>query len=101
MSGLRFKQGELAILVVARGKKSSAALGDQVLIHAVGPFRRGDTFHPYRPGSDISKAMQDVDYAVIAPTGGIMCMDWQLRKIDPPAELESITRRLEVGEEVA
>jgi hypothetical protein len=96
---LRFKVGELAIVAVGRGKKSLRLIGEEVRIHCVGPFRSGDTFLPSDPTKLWGQALQDGDYACTSSLGGFMAMDWQLRKIDPPAEPASLTHQVE--EEIA
>lgn len=101
MSGLRFKAGELAILAVSTDDSATGCEGEIVEIYLVGPFVPGDVV--LLEGVKRVRILKYSDYVIRWPgttTGGIV-KDWQLRKIDPSAEPESITRRLEVGEEVA
>ena len=79
MSGLRFKVGELALFAVARTGDGQHWVGEVVQVIAVGALTR---------------SLAIVDYGVESPdgeTGG--CYDWQLRKLDPPAEPLSLTRQ--------
>lgn len=81
MSGLRFKVGELAIIAVA----SPENVGKIVQIDAVGPFASFDSI-PWRGGRRY--ALVDCDYFI---GDQWIAHDWQLRKLDPPAEPASLT----------
>jgi hypothetical protein len=93
MNGLRFDLGEIAILVIARGPESSAALNTQCDVCAVGPFREDQIVQLSDRWGIVGC---QCDYLINACSGIICVMDWQLRKIDPPAEPESLTMREEV-----
>jgi hypothetical protein len=99
MSGLRFKVGELAILQFTTDQSAFGCEGDRVEIYAAGPFKPGDTVMIGREPAKIGKAG---DYVIrwSDDSGGI-CFDWQLRKIDSPAEPASLTRESECGVEVS
>lgn len=92
MNGLRFKVGELAIFMFARGEEGAPFQGETCQVIDVGPWKAGDE---WRPGFKCFR--KDSDYVIQMPQGAKgQCMDYQLRKLDPPAEPESITRREEV-----
>ncbi|NII73240.1 hypothetical protein FHW84_001809 [Dyella sp. SG562] len=88
MSGLRFKEGDLAIIAVV--SEMHELRGRLCEVIAVGPWKHDEIAfgRPVNGGADY----------VVAVVGGFEgCIhDWQLRKLDPPAEPESITRREEV-----
>jgi len=97
MSGLRFKVGELAKVIAARFPRFQ---NEVVQIVAVGPFKIGDVVQV-----DLAGGVIRIDYACDYVTDireehdiprWISFHDWQLAKLDPPAEPESITRREEV-----
>jgi hypothetical protein len=82
MTGLRFKVGELAIIGVCACYE---AIGRMVEIVEVGPFKAG---HVFRDG--IATPF-DTDYQVSLDGQHYICADWMLLKIEPPAELSSIS----------
>jgi hypothetical protein len=90
MSGLRFKVGDMALVAVAMNPKN---LGDVVQILAIGPYRIGDVVIGPHGGPVLLRTSADyfVDGRSICQTA----FDWQLRKLDPPAEPASLTRTKE------
>ncbi|WP_426269177.1 hypothetical protein ACN9MB_13200 [Dyella kyungheensis] len=95
MNGLRFREGDLARLVVARTSHSIQYLGQVMTVFAVGPFKDGHEF-PSLPGHKRGIARADGDYGLLLDRDtGFMAYDWKLAKVDPPAEPESLTRREE------
>lgn len=90
MSGLRFKVGELVVFAVSSNiANSDRYLGEVMCVEAVGPFRPGDVvlgrvMHRHR------------DYIISFGAKLGTARDWQIRKLDPPAEPRSIKRREEV-----
>lgn len=90
MSGLRFKVGELARIVVAMDPTNH---GKVVEINAVGPFKAG---HRLAWQGKHRMALVDCDYFIAGEAGEWVARDWHLQKLDPSAEPESITRREEV-----
>lgn len=93
MNGLRFELGEIAILAVARGPESAAALNSQCAVCAIGPFFQNQIVPINDQWGIVGSAC---DYLVEACSVIICVKDWQLRKIDPPAEPESLIHREEV-----
>ena len=94
MSMLRFEAGEMAIFAVAMFPSAFGHQGEQVEVLHRGPFGAGSlvTIRGYTWRID-----RDVDYAIGWRDGYIGCVrDWQLRKINPPAEPATLTRREEV-----
>lgn len=90
MNGLRFKVGELAIFAIATKANGIPYVGCNIEIMYIGPFHAGQQWN----GIAIPN---DCDYLLLAKDGRKgAAFDWQLRKLDPPAEPESITRREEV-----
>lgn len=89
MNGLRFKVGEMAIVAVAMNPVNQ---GKVVEIIAVGPFKAG---HRVVVNGVRRRSLEDCDYFLDQSPPGGLAHDYQLRKIDPPAEPESITRREE------
>jgi hypothetical protein len=86
MKGIRFENGELARYMFALTHEGSAYQGKIVEVIDVHPFA-------IIRGTDLL-----ADYRVKAADGRTgICMDWQLRKIDSPADPIEITRRAEVG----
>jgi hypothetical protein len=81
---MRFSVGEMAIMAVAVGEISSGILGETVCVQWIGVMAR-DGSH--------------VDYGCIGRTGKVGAMDWQLRKIDPPAEPVAMTHEALEGVE--
>jgi hypothetical protein len=83
---LRFKVGELARLVVIREQRPCMHINSIVEINAIGVM-----------DNDGDRA----DYGCICcercvrQGKGVALMDWQLAKIDPPAEPASLTRECE------
>lgn len=90
MNGLRFKVGEMAILAVALRRHD--LLGTHVSVEKI---------HQRPAGSacvDNSTLLVACDYIVEHVDGSKGSVaDWQLRKIDPPAEPASLTRQCEEG----
>lgn len=98
MGALRFKQGDIAVLAVARSHKSQPHVGKQGTIERVGPMKPGDKFC-WRGRMCVVDGEGDYVWACGEDiTSGVVPMDWQLRKLDPPAEPESMrhVERLEV-----
>lgn len=82
MSGLRFKVGEMAIFAVA-----AHAIGIPLMGTVVEVTKAGRLFGIDGPG----------DYEVLSHNAKRgLCFDWQLRKLDRPAEPASLTRESEV-----
>jgi hypothetical protein len=81
MSGLRFKVGEMAIYAVPCCEECMPVVGDIFKIDECGPTNDGDGV--------------PVDYMISNEEREGPCFDWQLRKIDPPAEPASLTRHEE------
>lgn len=89
MSGLRFKAGDLAILVLTRDG-GHRYIGETFTIERVGPFKKG------YPLGDGMCARLDCDYRIRHAdgiTGAVK--DWQLLKLDPPDEPASLTHNEE------
>jgi len=83
MNGLRFKVGELAIYAVPWSPRCNPYVGQQCEVIKAGHVCVIEGVF--------------VDYDLLFSDGiKIAAYDWQLRKLDPPAEPESITRREEV-----
>lgn len=96
MNGLRFKQGDMAIFAVSRSSDSVRFVGQVVTVQMVGPFPNGYKIRNHRGKTFETNRC---DYIVMPnPTQGITCDDYQLRKIDPPPEPESLTRQHECEE---
>ena len=90
MSGLRFKVGDLAWYMVARARSGFPYMGTIVQIESVGPFARGQLWKG-------SKFKWNSDYIVMTHDDALgEVSDFQLRKIDPPAEPASLTRETDV-----
>lgn len=94
MSGLRFKVGDLAILAFATDPSGIGSEGEVVEIYSAGPYQPGDRVPIRGVARRIGKACDYVIRFSGTNDGGI-CHDYQLRKIDPPAEPESLTRENE------
>lgn len=90
MSGLRFKAGELAMLVVVVHPENHGRI---IEIAAVGPFQIGDLICTE---TRYFRCTRDCDYAT-ADRWATGVFDYQLRKIDPPAEPVSLTRESDIG----
>lgn len=84
MSGLRFKVGELARLMVTA---YTPLVGEIVEIESVGPFPKDYLF------PDGSHSGYDADYTVICRGVSCTAVDHLLAKIDPPSEPTSLTRK--------
>jgi hypothetical protein len=82
MSGLRFGVGELAIYAVPWDEECLPVAGHIFKVDEVGPLEDGDGVL--------------VDYMISNEEHEGSCYDWQLRKIDPPAEPASLTRESDV-----
>jgi hypothetical protein len=90
---MRFQVGEMAIYAVPCSAETMRIVGEQVEIMAVG-IRAGQ-FYFGRP------AGQDGDYIIRFSNGdGNLCMDFQLRKINPPDEPNDMRRDEEIEEEI-
>ena len=85
MSGLRFRVGEMAELVVIRGPGSARFIGEVVPVVRIAS------------GTDLRDSEGGAyDYDIVALHGaGVAVLDWQLRKIDPPTEPANLTRNEE------
>lgn len=94
MSGLRFKVGELALFVFATDPSGIGSEMETVEIHAVGPFKTGDRITIYGRTLPI-RGRGDYVIRYVGTTAGGLVKDYQLRKIDPPAEPASLTRTKE------
>lgn len=91
MSRLRFVTGEVAIFAVPTVEHAFSNVGEQVVIMEIGPFKKGDMCRT------AGKMVEDTfDYVAEFSDGLFGVKDWQLAKLNPPAEPESITRREEV-----
>lgn len=79
MSGLRFKLGDLAVFAVARTVRGIPYVGLECIVILAGeaPDDEGGL-------QDYWVRYEDTTEASVA--------DWQLRKINPPAEPASLTR---------
>lgn len=94
MTGLRFKVGELAIMALCPSRDGDRAIGQTVEVIAIS----------VAPGQPVKASWGEWyfcrtghDYVVQFPNDSLMwCSDWQLRKIDPPAEPASLKRESEV-----
>lgn len=82
MTGLRFKVGELAILAVVRNPLFVRFIGQRVTIMKIKPRTIFGTFDDYQ----LDQMVGDF-HACVA--------DFQLQKIDPPAEPASLVREFE------
>ncbi|HEY4145203.1 hypothetical protein [Pinirhizobacter sp.] len=93
MKGLRFSIGDIAVFAVARCSDSNRFIDRECIVRMIGPYARGQILpHPVKGNPCFVDA--DGDYVVVFANGLAACpLDWQLRKLDPPAEPESITRR--------
>ena len=90
---MRFKVGDVAIFAVAGSAETSRMIGEQCEIKVAG-VKKGAYY--FGIPSSI-----DCDYLIFFSDGtGTLSMDWQLRKIDPPAEPVSITRTSDIDEEI-
>lgn len=82
MSGLRFKVGDPAVFAVAR------------TVHGIP--HAGSVCEVSMAGDILSACGEWTDYEIkFADGAGLCVMDYQLRKLDPPAEPESLTRQQE------
>ena len=80
MNGLRFKVGDLARVAVITDADDADVINKFVEIVAIGEFN-----------PDVGRVFDyDADYGDSEFL--FTCMDYQLRKIDPPAEPASLTR---------
>jgi len=103
MSYLRFKVGDLAVVAIAEKAEN---IGRIVEIAAVGPFKTGDHVRlpcggscNFRPGyKDRADYVLNARWKLENEHGlvWLVAHDWQLRKLDPPAEPESLRRCEEV-----
>ena len=85
MSGLRFKVGELARIVVAMDPTNH---GKVVEINAVGPFKAG---HRLAWQGNYRIALVDCDYFIAGEAGEWIALDWHLQKLNPPDEPVDMT----------
>lgn len=93
---MRFRQGELGIVIKARGPASRAALGMAVVIHKVGPWAKGEEIRYM----ERTWVMEDrADYLV--EVDGLMAFfiveDYQLKKIDGAPDPRALSEELEVS----
>jgi hypothetical protein len=93
---LRFAVGESAVIAIS----ASGSRGKIVEILAVGPFKEGDVVRT--PDGELRTCTHEADYVAthVSPTPErpfALVRDYKLRKIDPPAEPASLTRRSEYG----
>lgn len=87
MNGLRFKVGELAIFVCPSHSTGIGHEGTTVRVAEVGPYRTGQ----YVQCVGVI-ASYNFDYVIDWPSGHIgFVRDWQLQKLDPPAEPKTMT----------
>lgn len=87
---MRFQIGEMAIYAVAQQASGINLVGKECSIEQVGPFPEGHSF------GDGRRTVTPADYRVRFADGQTAApKDWQLRKINPPKEPESLTRRQE------
>jgi len=91
VSGLRFKVGEFAIYAVSIDAKSGPYVGCLCEVFRVGPFHQGERIQLPRLYGWEARSDIDCDYVVEFPDLYAAVHDWQLRKIDPPAEPASLT----------
>jgi hypothetical protein len=91
---MRFQQGEIAIFAVARVAHAIPHTGKEVTVAVVGPFAPGAVAD--WKGRRL-RTSRPADYLIVHQDGhpGLV-MDWQLRKINPPEEPASFTRRKEM-----
>lgn len=87
-NGLRFKVGDVARFVVAIHPKSIPVIGTIVEITSVGPFQPGQSTND----GGVNGCPFQMDYVVSSPSGLGMAKDYQLQRIDPPAEPATLTR---------
>lgn len=81
MSGIRFKEGDIVRLIVARSERTVIYVGSECSIYMI----RG-----------VDDRDNPKDYGVIMSDGECFAfMDWQLAPINPPAEPASLTRHSE------
>lgn len=89
---MRFKQGDVAIFAVAGSAETARMVGEQCEI-AVAGVKKGAYY--FGIPSSI-----DCDYLIFfGNQEGTLCMDWQLRRIDPPTEPEAMIRTSDIDEE--
>lgn len=88
---MRFKIGEMAIYAVAINPELMKYKNQQCTVVAIGPYSAGQVVpHPTKPGQT-AKVVHGGDYIVTFADGqGVSPHDWQLRKINPPEEPESL-----------
>ncbi len=94
---LRFKVGEPAIFAVAVMPDQIAAVGKHCIVERVGPFAVGDIIHFKGSTYIFGRACDYI--CMFDAENGVIAHDWQLRKIDPPAEPASLTRSSDIEEE--
>lgn len=88
MNGLRFTVDELAIFAVPSAPAGIGREGAVITIAAVGPFRCGDWIGDI----DVTPRASG-DYIIRWPDENLSVFnDWQLRKLDPPAEPKKLRR---------
>jgi hypothetical protein len=88
MSGLRFKVGELAVFYIPRHPCGVSGIGRIVEVVEVGPIQQGQICQSTGKPLDVGPR----DYIVQMDGFRGSCDDYQLRKLDPPAEPVSLTR---------
>lgn len=87
---MRFEVGEPAIFAVAASADQMNDVGKQGTVEMIGPFHVGQlvTFK-----GNLRQVVFAGDYILMFDdVKGVIAKDWQLRKIDPPAEPESLKR---------
>lgn len=90
---LRFQQGEMAIYAIAGSPSMMRIVNEEVEVAAVG-IKAGRYYFGLM-------ASQDADYIVFCSGGGgLLCKDFQLRKINPPEEPASLKRTSDIEEEI-
>lgn len=96
---LRFQQGELAIFAVAMSHEGISKIGQQIEVTAAGPFKAGEWVSGK---TQTAMCSLDCDYLIYFPADGreTMALDFQLRKINPPEEPETMKRTSDLEEEV-
>lgn len=94
MNGLRFQEGEQAIFACPRSFEAQEEIGNLCTVALVGPWAAGQTVQ--LPDGQRGYLDSAADYLIDCGDSWRYVRDWQLRKLNPPAEPASITRDSEV-----